>query len=115
MANSVRELIEEKALKLSDMDSLGMAEASKELVELSSLLATVGKKCSDSRYWYSLKRIELLKEHGTAAKANIYGEGSQEFKGWQEAEGYRKAIIEMIRSIKFYLKVGQEELRNQNY
>lgn len=112
---TIRELIEAKLKQLSDIDILGPHKASEVLVELSALLASVGKECSDRKYWLSLKKVELLKEHISAAKAIIYAEASQEWKQWQEAEEYQKATIEAIRAIKYYLRTAEDEKRNAQY
>ena len=112
---TIRELVEVKLLELRDIDALGAHKASEVLVELSSLLASIGKECSDRKYWLSLKKVELLKEHGSAAKAVIYAEATQEFKDWQEAEEYRKATIESMRAIKYYLRNQEIELRESKY
>ena len=109
---TLRETVAEKLLALRDIDSFGPHKASEELVALSSLLASISKECSDRRYIYSLKKIQLLEEHKTAAKANIYGQGSMEFKDLMEAEDYRAATIDMIRSIKYYLKISEAEFGN---
>ena len=100
---------------LRDVDALGANKASEILVELSSLLASVGKNCSDKKYWLSLKKVELLKEHGSAAKAIIYAEASQEYRDWNEAEEYRKATIEAIRAIKYYLRNQESEFKEAKY
>src|SRR3990167_1794146 len=115
MAQNIREIIEEKLSLLRDIDTLGANRASEILVELSSLLASIGKNCSDKKYWLSLKKVELLKEHGSAAKAIIYAEASPEYKDWNEAEEYRKATIEAIRAIKYYLRTAEEELKESRY
>lgn len=115
MPNTIRDLIQEKAGKLRDVDVLGPNEVAKELVELSSLLSSVNKLCGDRRYWLGLKKVELLKEHQSAARANVYAEGTTEFRDWLEAEEQRKAIIEMVRSIKYYLRTQEIELKEARY
>ena len=115
MAQTIRDLIKEKASILSDMDAVGTEKASQELVELSSLLASIGKECVDRKAWYAIRKMELLKEHGSAAKATIYAEASSEYKDWLEAEEYRKAVIEMMRAIKYFLRNSETELKESKY
>lgn len=112
---TIREIIAEKLLELRDIDGLGASRASEILVELSALLGSINKECSDRRYIYSLKKIMLLDEHKTVTKAVTYGEGSKEYKDWSEAEEYRKAVIENIRSLKYYLRNSLEEKRESVY
>ena len=115
MPKNIREEISERLLELRDIDAIGAGRASEVLVELSSLLGSINKECSDRRYIYSLKKIMLLDEHKTVAKATTYGEGSNEYKDWSEAEEYRKAVIENIRSLKYYLRNSLEEQRESTY
>lgn len=112
---SIREIISEKLKELQDIDALGANRASEVLIELSSLLASIGKECSDRKYWLNLKKLELLKEHGSAAKAIIHAEGSPEYQQWLEAEEYRKAVIENIRAIKYFLRNQESELRESKF
>jgi len=111
MAQTIREVITEKSLLLRDIDTLGPAQAAKELVELSSLLSSLNKETSDANYWLNIKKMELLKEHGTAAKAKIYAEASPEWKDWNERVMQGKAVEEMIRAIKYYLRAAEEEYK----
>lgn len=112
---TIRELAAVKLKECGDIESLGPHRAAELLVELSSLLASTSKECVDRKSWYAILKMNLLKEHGTASKANIYAEASEEFKQYLEAEELRKVIIEAQRSIKYYLRVNEEERRNQNY
>jgi len=50
MPKNIREIVEEKALLLRDVDGLGPGKASEELVELSSLLASINRECADKRW-----------------------------------------------------------------
>lgn len=106
---TIRELITEKSNLLRNVDQLGPDKASEELVALSSLLSSLNKEIVEAQYWYNIKRQELLKEHGTAAKAKIYAEASEEWKQWQDRVQQKDAIVELIRAIKYYLTNAKEE------
>ena len=113
MAQTIRDLIQSEAKRLRDNDD--PHEVAEILKNLSSLLASINKECADRKYWLGLKRLELLKEHFTASKANIYTEATQEFKDWLECEEYRKATIEMIRGAKYFLRNSEQEFREGKY
>lgn len=106
---TIRDLIKQKSEELPKADDPNVVADI--LKDLSSLLASINKECSERKYWYALKRLEFLKEHGTATKANIYAEASTEYKDWLEAEEYRKATLEMIRGCKYFLRNSERELR----
>lgn len=112
MPKNIREIVEEKALLLRDVDGLGPGKASEELVELSSLLASINRECADKRWVLGVKKVQLLGEHKTASKAMIYAEGSEEYKGWLTAEEYRKAVLQMMQAIKYYLRNAESEFKN---
>lgn len=108
---TLRDLIRECVQELSKIDQIGPGRASEILVKLSSLLASITKECVEARHILSVKKVELLKEHGTATSATIYVEASPEFKEWAERDGLRKDVIEQMRAIKFYIKASVEEYK----
>ena len=115
MAETLRDLITEKAKRLRDVDALGLVGAEKELVELSSILSSLNKEIGDCHYALNIKKVELLKENVTVAKTNLVSQATQEWKDFMDRMLQREAVVEMIKAIKYYIKGGREELKNQNY
>lgn len=112
---TLRELIASKSQALRYPDQLTPDEASKHLVELSSLLSTINKEAAETLYWLNCKKQEFLKEHGSAAKARIYSDASPEWLQWRERVEQKEAVLEMIRALKFFLKNASEEKRESVY
>ena len=112
---SIRDFITEKANKLRDIDALGLNEAEKELVGLSSILSTLNKEIADAHYWYNMKKVELLNEHETVAKTNLVAQASKEWKDWTNRRVQKEAVVEMIRSLKYFVKGAREEKRESVY
>ncbi len=112
---NLRELVQSKLKECGDIESIGPHRAAALLVELSSLLASVSKECVDRKAWYTEKRMQLFKEYTKAAQATIVAEASPEFKNWLEAEELRKVIIEAQRSLKYFLRVNEAEMREARY
>lgn len=110
---TIRDLAAQKLKECGDIESLGAHRAAELLVELTSLLASVSKECVDRKAWYAVKKMELLKEWSKAAIATIYAESSPEYKQFLEAEELRKVIIEAQRSLKYYLRINEDEARQQ--
>ena len=115
MPESIREIIKKKSEELRFVDQLGPAKASEELVALSSLLASLGSYIVEKHYWFNMKKVQLLEEHKTAAKANIYSAATTEWKDLQEAVVQQSALMELIRSVKYYLKAADSERRETRY
>lgn len=109
MAESIRDIIRAKSEALRFVDQLGPAKASEELVSLSSLLASLNAYIGEKQYWYNMKNQALLLEFGTAAKAKIHAQASQEWKEWNDAVLQKEALEELIRSVKYYLRSAENE------
>lgn len=108
---TLRDMIAIEAQKIRDISVLGPSKASEEIIRLSSLLSSLNTYISEKHYALNLVRQALLEKHGTAAKARIYSEATPEWKEWDEAVQQGKALEEMIRSIKYYLRNAETEMR----
>ena|ERR1700748_603490 len=112
---TIREIIQQKAELLKDVDALGPAKASEELVSLSALLASVNKEVTDRNFAYNVLVKDTLAKENVAAKAKIIAQASKEWKDWMEAIGYQKATLDMIRALKYYLRRVEDEAREGKY
>ena len=108
---TIREMILIESEKLRDVSVLGPSKASEELTKLSSLLSSLNSYIAEKHYALNIVRQSLLEKHGTAAKAKIYSEATQEWKEWNEAVQQGKALEEMIRSVKYYLRNAEAEMK----
>lgn len=111
MPETIRDIIKLESEELRYVEQLGPIKASEKLVKLASLLASLNAYIAEKRYWYNIKRQELLKEHGTAVKARIHAEATPEWKELNEAAAQGEALEEIIRSVKYYLRAAGEELK----
>ena len=111
MAKTIRDIIAEKSELLRNVEQLGPGKASEELVELCSLLSSLKKYVVEKNYWYNIQRQNMLKEHGKGVLAKIHAEASAEWKDWQEAKAQEEALEELIRSIKYYLRGAEKEIK----
>ncbi len=115
MADSIRDIIHKKSELLKDIDTLGPAKAAQELVEISALLASINKEVVERNYWYNVLCQKELANTSVAAKAKIIAQASPEWKAWQEAIGYQKAALDVIRALKYYLRQAEDEARETKY
>lgn len=115
MTQTIRETVSLKLKEVGDIEAIGAHRAAALLVELSSLLANVSRECVDRKIWYAQKKMMLLKEYTKSNQATIAAEASSEYKDFLEAEELRKVVIEAIRSLKYYLRVNEQEMKDARY
>ena len=108
---TIRELIAHESAELREIEKLGPHEAANKLVVLSSLLSSLGAEIATKRAEYTQIRLKCLKEAKSVAESRIYSEATNEFKEWQEREEQRKALIEIIHSIKYFLRTCENEMK----
>jgi hypothetical protein len=112
---TIREIIKQKSEELRSIDAMGAAKASEELVNLSSLLASLNAYIVEKHFAYNLKSQEMRKLNKTAADAKIAASASTEWKEWNEALAQKEALIELIRSVKYFLKSSEQEGKEARY
>ena len=116
MSNTtIREQIDAKIGLLRDMDSLTPEQIAQELVELSSLWASLSKLMVDREITYAHVMVALIEKHETVAKAKIYGMTTSEYKDLAEAKAYWKSTQDLIRSCKKFINLQTEQLRESKY
>ena len=112
---TIRELCDKKIDVFRDLDSLSPEQVAQEVVEISSLWASIQKELIDREMWYNELMKMLIIEHKTAAKANVYGKASPEYRNLLEAVAYSKSLQEMIRSGKRFISLNESIQRESKY
>ena len=121
MAMTIRELIKEKSELLREVDKLGPVKAAEELVELASLLSSLNAETTEKHFILNQKKVELLNgskfqgKPNSVALAKMLSEATQEYKDWLDRFMQGKALEEMIRSLKYYLRQASEEIKISSY
>ena len=111
MATNIRQLITEKSTLLRDIDKLGPHKAAEELVELASLLSSLNAEIVEKQFILNQKKVELLAEAKSVAKAKLLAEGLPEWHEWFARIQQRDALEELIRSVKYFLRASSDEQR----
>jgi len=109
---TLREIIRERLDNIwHRIKSMGPDEVSKELVELSALIGTLGEKIVDFDQALANKQLEIWqeKEEISAKEVEIRSKITQEYQDLQKAKVLLTAIIETIRSLKYRLRVLKGE------
>ena len=110
---SVRELI--KNLQIEARGDLTPGRAAEMIVELSSLLGNVNEYIKDRQMAYNKWLLPLIEVEGTVAKAKLVGETSSFYEELLDAKNAHELVIEMMRSLKYYLRIKEEEYREARF
>jgi len=111
---TIREKITQHSDRLQDTGTLTPHEAANILVELSALGSSLNAEIVASQADFNEHRKEVRDKHKSAVDAKIEAEAGSLWRGWQERKAQRDALVELIRSVKFYLKVAQIEYSEWN-
>ena len=108
---TLRDLIKQETAGLLSVEKLGPHIAAERLVALTSLLASLGAEIALKRANYAQVRVNYLNTSKSAVEAKIRSEATPEFNEWQEREEMRKALIQIVQAIKYYLRLQQDEMK----
>lgn len=110
-AAEIQKLITEKTKECETELTAGIdaTAASQRLVQLSSLLASLNAKITDTHFLLNQKKVELLKESKSVAQMRVFAEASPEWKALVDLMNTKEALMELIRAVKYYLKSAMEE------
>lgn len=108
---TIRELITIKSTLLRDVDKLGPAKASEELVELASLLSSLNAEIVEKHFILNQKKVELLQDAQSVAKAKLLSEATDEWHEWQIRLKQGEALLSLIQAVKYYLKSAEKEYK----
>ena len=85
------------------------------LTELSALLGNISEEITQRDYEYNLVLLQFLETEAKANRAKIKAEVSKEYLAKRRAYNTRDLAIELIRSLKFFLKAQEQEYREGRY
>lgn len=86
-------------------------DARSHLVTLTALLGNCLKEIRDADAAYAKVLLACLESEERANRAKIRAEITPEFARKQEARDTRELVQEMVRSLKYYLRSLDEEMR----
>lgn len=112
---TIREMCDKKVELFRDLDALTPDQVAREVVELSSLWASIQKELIDREMKYNTMMRDLIIEHKTAAKANVFGKASIAYQDYLEATAYSKSIQELIRTGKKFVSLNESVQRESRF
>ena len=115
MPKSVRKMILEVQAEVRKNPDLMPDRAAEILNLLASLTGNVSQEILERDIDYNKVLLQFLESEGKANRAKIKAEISPEYRAKMEARNTQALAIEIIRSLKHYLRVKQEEYQSGKY
>lgn len=107
---TIRELVKERQLEVKNTD-LQVGRASEILKELSAIMGNILDEIRVADIEYNKVLLECYRSEEKANRAKIQAEITPEYIRRREARDTREVVIEMIRSLKFYLRAKEDEYK----
>ncbi len=104
---TIRDYIHEIQKEVKDTD-LQPERAAELLTKLAALIGNVNDEIRKRDIAYQYKLLEMLAGKSVAA-AKIHAQTSDEYVLMREARDMKELALELIRSLKYFLKAKQEE------
>lgn len=105
---SATELIENYRREIRDKD-ISRERAAEILTRLSALYGNVTEEIRQREMTYNKKYAELLNQEEKVAKAEALSKTTEEYFSFKQARDVEKVLIELIRSLKYFLRVKENE------
>ena len=108
--SSIREMIREYENEILKGDLLPI-RASEMLIEMSALLGNVLDKITETEMLYNQVLLKNYDSEKTANRAKIKSEITDEFKNMRDAKNTEKVLLEVIRGLKYFLRMKEDEYK----
>jgi hypothetical protein len=110
MAETVRDFVREIQREVRDTDLLPDRAAAL-LTRMTGLLGNVNDEIRVADMEYATVLLGYLETESKANRATIRAEISPEYARKREARDLKELAVELIRSLKYYLRAKEEEMR----
>lgn len=108
---TVRELVRGYQREIQQTEDLLPDRAADLLMKLTSLLGNCADEIRDADAEYGVTLLTFLDSEKKANRAKIRAEISPEYRRKQEARDTRELVVEMARSLKYFLRAKAEEMQ----
>lgn len=109
--SSVRDLVRAIQKEMRASTDLTPDRASELLNQATALFGNCNDECRAADQDYKVILLHCLRTSEKANRARIEAETSPQYTRWQEARDTKDLVIEMIRSLKVFIRSKQEEMR----
>ena len=108
---TVRELVKSAQREIQATSDLQPERASQLLMTLTALIGNVNDEIREADAEYAVTLLHYLDTEEKANRARIRAEISPEFRRKQEARNTKELVVELCRSLKYFLKAKEEEMQ----
>jgi hypothetical protein len=108
---TVRELVKSYQREIQQTNDLLPDRAAELLMQLTALMGNVNDEIREADSEYAITLLHLLDTEKKANRARIRAEISAEFRRKQEARDTKELVIELTRSLKYFLRAKSEEMQ----
>lgn len=106
---TVRDLVKQMQQEVRDTPDLLPDRAADILTKLTALIGNVNDEIREADHAYSLVLLQFLDADEAANRAKIRAETSLQFVRKREARDTKELVLELVRSLKYFLKAKSEE------
>lgn len=109
MSMTVREIVKGYQREIQQTSDLLPDRAAHLLNQLAALIGNIADEIREADAEYAVTLLHFLDTEKKANRAKIRAEISPEFRRKQEARDTKELVVELTRSLKYYLKAKQDE------
>lgn len=108
---SVRELVKSYQREIQQAVDLQPDRAAELLMRLTSMLGNCADEIREADSEYGVTLLHYLDTEKKANRARIRAEISPEYRRKQEARDTKELVVELSRSLKYFLRAKSDELQ----
>jgi uncharacterized membrane-anchored protein len=112
---TVRSLVRSYQQEIQNTADLLPDRAAELLMKLTALFGNCADEIREADSEYAVTLLHCLDTEAKANRARIRAEISQEYRRKQEARDTKELIVEMSRSLKYFLRVKAEEMQQSRH
>jgi len=107
--STVRDMVKAIQVEIRQTPDLQPDRAAEMLTKLAALLGNIADEQRDADLAYATVHLALYEQHGAASRAKLYAEITPEYARKREAKDCGVLAVEMIRSLKMFLRTKEQE------
>ncbi len=108
---TVRDMVRQIQVEVRDASDLMPSRAAELLTKLTALMGNCNDEIREADQQYAVCLLGHLQQEAKANRARICAEISPEYQRKREARDTKELVIELVRSLKYFLKAKEEEMR----
>jgi len=111
MSTTVRGLVRAMQVEIREASDLQPDRASELLVKLTALLGNCNDEIREADLLFAQVLLDCFRSEKAANRARVLAETTPAYQRKREARDCKELAIELIRSLKYFLKAKQEEMQ----